>query len=70
MNSFLQLLMAPGVMLMRRWRLPAKLMLLFVAALVLIKPGWATDVLGLALVTLTLASQRGVRRPSPAGETA
>ncbi len=34
MNSFLQLLMAPGVMLMRRWRLPAKLMLLFVAALV------------------------------------
>lgn len=49
---------------------PWERVLLFVAALVLIKPGWATDVLGLALIMLTLASQRWVRRPSPAGETA
>ena len=44
--------------------------LLFVAALVLIKPGWATDLLGLGLIMLTLASQHWLRRPPPAGETA
>ena len=42
--------------------------LLFVAALVLIKPGWATDLLGLGLIMLTLASQHWLRRPHPAGE--
>jgi TRAP transporter 4TM/12TM fusion protein len=42
--------------------------LLFVAALVLIKPGWASDLLGLALIALTLASQRWIARPEPAGE--
>jgi TRAP transporter 4TM/12TM fusion protein len=42
--------------------------LLFVAALVLIKPGWATDILGLVLIALTLASQRWIARPEPAGE--
>jgi TRAP transporter 4TM/12TM fusion protein len=44
--------------------------LLFVAALVLIKPGWATDLLGLALIALTLASQRWIARPEAAGESA
>jgi TRAP transporter 4TM/12TM fusion protein len=42
--------------------------LLFVAALVLIKPGWATDMLGLGLIVLALASQRWVRRQATAGE--
>jgi TRAP transporter 4TM/12TM fusion protein len=44
--------------------------LLFAAALVLIKPGWATDLIGFGLIVLTLASQRWVRRAEPAGETA
>ena len=49
---------------------PWERVLLFVAALVLIKPGWATDLLGLALISITLASQRWVRRPEPSAETA
>ncbi|RVT54249.1 TRAP transporter permease [Rubrivivax albus] len=49
---------------------PWERVLLFVAALVLIKPGWATDLLGLALIAITLASQRWVRRPEPSAETA
>jgi TRAP-type uncharacterized transport system fused permease subunit len=49
---------------------PWERVLLFVAALVLIKPGWATDLLGLGLIMLTLASQHWLRRPPPAGETA
>jgi TRAP transporter 4TM/12TM fusion protein len=44
--------------------------LLIVAALVLIKPGWATDLVGIALVLATLASQRWVRRPAATGELA
>ncbi|MEO7241409.1 MAG: TRAP transporter permease [Variovorax sp.] len=35
--------------------------LLFVAALVLIKPGWATDLVGLFLIALTVLSQRHLR---------
>jgi TRAP-type uncharacterized transport system fused permease subunit len=35
--------------------------LLLVAALVLIKPGWASDLVGLVLMALVLASQRWVR---------
>jgi len=38
--------------------------MLIVAALALIKPGWMTDLLGLVLIALTVASQRWVR---PAG---
>ncbi len=41
--------------------------LLIIAALVLIKPGWMSDVVGLALITLILASQRWVRRSGAAG---
>ncbi len=48
---------------------PWERVLLFVAALVLIKPGWATDLLGLGLIMLTLASQHWLRRPPTAGET-
>jgi TRAP transporter 4TM/12TM fusion protein len=35
--------------------------MLIAAALVLIKPGWASDLVGLALIALTVASQRWVR---------
>ena len=42
-------------------------MLLIAAALVLIKPGWMSDLVGLALIALTLASQRWVRRSGAAG---
>jgi TRAP-type uncharacterized transport system fused permease subunit len=35
--------------------------LLVVAALALIKPGWATDLVGMALIALTAASQRWLR---------
>ena len=38
--------------------------------LVLIKPGWMTDLLGFVLIALTLASQRWVRRPATSGELA
>ena len=44
----------------RRWERA----LLIIAALVLIKPGWMSDVIGLALIALILASQRWLR-PSP-----
>jgi len=40
---------------------PWERLMLFVAALVLIKPGWQTDLAGLVLIALTLASQRWVR---------
>ncbi|MCB1995675.1 MAG: TRAP transporter permease [Rhodoferax sp.] len=49
---------------------PWERVLLFAAALVLIKPGWASDLFGLALIAVTLASQRWFRRADPAGETA
>ncbi len=45
----------------RRW----ERVLLIIAALVLIKPGWMSDVAGLALIALILASQRWLR---PSGE--
>jgi len=35
--------------------------MLIVAALALIKPGWMTDLLGLVLIALTVASQKWVR---------
>jgi hypothetical protein len=35
---------------------------------VLIKPGWSTDLIGLCLIGLTLASQRWLRRPAATGE--
>ncbi len=41
----------------RRW----ERVLLIIAALVLIKPGWMSDVVGLALIALILASQRWFR---------
>lgn len=44
--------------------------LLVVAALVLIKPGWASDLIGLALILLTLASQRWIRPHAPVPEPA
>ena len=44
--------------------------MLVAAALVLIKPGWATDLIGLVLIALTLASQRWLRRPAASGELA
>ena len=47
---------------------PWERVMLIVAALVLIKPGWATDLIGIALVLLALASQRWVRRPATTGE--
>ncbi|HEY5633144.1 MAG TPA: TRAP transporter permease [Burkholderiaceae bacterium] len=47
----------------RRWERP----LLIIAALVLIKPGWITDLVGLALIAIVLASQRWVRRSAPSG---
>lgn len=37
--------------------------LLIVAALVLIKPGWVSDLFGVGLIAFTLASQRWLRRP-------
>lgn len=40
--------------------------MLIAAALVLIKPGWASDVVGLGLIALTLASQRWLRPASTA----
>jgi TRAP transporter 4TM/12TM fusion protein len=40
---------------------PWERVMLIVAALVLIKPGWASDVVGLVLLALTLLSQRFVR---------
>jgi TRAP transporter 4TM/12TM fusion protein len=49
---------------------PWERVMLIAAALVLIKPGWATDLIGIALVLLTLASQRWVRRPASSGELA
>ncbi|MEP7281491.1 MAG: TRAP transporter permease [Rubrivivax sp.] len=39
--------------------------MLIVAAFVLIKPGWITDLIGIALVLLTLLSQHFVRTPQP-----
>ena len=41
----------------RRW----ESLLLIVAALVLIKPGWKSDLVGVVLIALVLASQRWVR---------
>jgi TRAP transporter 4TM/12TM fusion protein len=41
----------------RRW----ERVLLIIAALVLIKPGWMSDVVGLVLIVLVLASQRWLR---------
>jgi len=35
--------------------------MLIVAALALIKPGWMTDLLGLALIALTVGSQHWIR---------
>ncbi|MBW6493632.1 MAG: TRAP transporter permease [Burkholderiaceae bacterium] len=46
----------------RRW----ERVLLIIAALVLIKPGWMSDVVGLVLIALILTSQRWFRRPSGA----
>jgi TRAP-type uncharacterized transport system fused permease subunit len=45
-------------------------LLLIAAALVLIKPGWTSDVIGMALIALTFASQRFVRPHTTTGETA
>jgi UPF0716 family protein affecting phage T7 exclusion len=39
--------------------------LLIAAALVLIKPGWVTDLVGLGLIALVAASQHWLR-PAPA----
>ena len=75
MNLF-QMLMVPGVLLMRHWRLPAKLMLLFVAALLPTawlgwKPqGWTGAAIGigvfaylmLALMRASTGSMRAVGR--------
>jgi len=47
----------------RRW----ERVLLIIAALVLIKPGWMSDVVGLVLILVILASQRWVRRSGAAG---
>jgi TRAP transporter 4TM/12TM fusion protein len=45
--------------------------LLIIAALVLVKPGWITDLAGLALIALTLASQRWLRaRPAASAMSA
>jgi UPF0716 family protein affecting phage T7 exclusion len=44
--------------------------MLLVAALVLIKPGWITDLIGLALIALTLASQRWIGAHATAPEPA
>jgi TRAP-type uncharacterized transport system fused permease subunit len=41
-------------------------LLLIAAALTLIKPGWITDLVGLALIALTVASQRWYRSSPPA----
>jgi TRAP transporter 4TM/12TM fusion protein len=50
----------------RRW----ERLLLVVAALVLIKPGWISDLVGLALIAATLASQRWLRPAAmPSQET-
>jgi TRAP transporter 4TM/12TM fusion protein len=49
----------------RRW----ERVLLIIAALVLIKPGWMSDVIGVVLIALILASQRWVR-PSGAASGA
>jgi TRAP transporter 4TM/12TM fusion protein len=50
----------------RRW----ERVLLIIAALVLIKPGWMSDVVGLALIALVLASQRWLRPSVAAGRNA
>jgi TRAP transporter 4TM/12TM fusion protein len=42
--------------------------LLIVAALVLIKPGWASDLIGLALILVIVASQRWVRPSTSVGK--
>ncbi|HSQ73199.1 MAG TPA: TRAP transporter fused permease subunit, partial [Rubrivivax sp.] len=47
---------------------PWERLMLIVAALVLIKPGWQTDLAGLVLIALTLASQRWVRPPAAAAD--
>lgn len=44
-------------------------LLLLVAALVLIKPGWASDLVGVGLFVVVLASQRWVRRRGSAGRS-
>ena len=47
---------------------PFERVLLLAAALVLIKPGLMTDLIGIGLIALTLASQRWLRRPAATGE--
>ena len=44
-------------------------MLLIAAALVLIKPGWMTDLLGLALIGVTVASQLMLRAQATGNDT-
>ena len=44
-------------------------LLLIAAALVLIKPGWMTDLLGLALIGVTVASQLMLRAPATGNDT-
>ena len=46
-----------------RWWEP---LLLIVAALVLIKPGWATDLVGVVLIGITVLSQLMIRRGTAA----
>jgi TRAP transporter 4TM/12TM fusion protein len=43
--------------------------MLVAAALVLIKPGWITDLVGVALIGLTIASQRWIRPPETVPQT-
>jgi TRAP transporter 4TM/12TM fusion protein len=50
----------------RRW----ERVLLIIAALVLIKPGWMSDVVGLVLIALILASQRWLRPSGAASGSA
>lgn len=44
-------------------------LMLIAAALVLIKPGWMTDLLGLALIGVTVASQLMLRAPATGNDT-
>jgi len=51
---------------------PWERLMLIVAALALIKPGWLTDLIGLSLILLTAASQHWIRpvgRPTPKEST-
>jgi TRAP transporter 4TM/12TM fusion protein len=51
---------------------PWERVMLIVAALALIKPGWLTDLIGLSLILLTAASQHWIRpvgRPTPKEST-